>query len=134
MTSLELAQLLARQRVDDGEPLDRVAEHLDAQHRLVVGRVDLDGVAPDPELAPPERQVVAVVLQVDQAAQDRALVVVDAGVELQQLARGTRRGRPCRRCRRREATTITSRRVRRAAVAEWRSRSISSLIDESFSM
>ena len=82
----QLVQLLARQRVDDGQPLDRVAEHLDAQHRLVVGRVHLDGVAPDPELAPPERQVVPVVLQVDQAAQDRALVVVDPGVELQQLA------------------------------------------------
>jgi hypothetical protein len=33
-----------------------------------------------------------------------------------------------------DATTITSRRVSRAAVAEWRKRSISSLIDESFSM
>ena len=33
-----------------------------------------------------------------------------------------------------EATTMTSRRVSSAAVAEWRSRSISSLIDESFSM
>ena len=32
------------------------------------------------------------------------------------------------------ATINTSRRVRSAAVAEWRSRSISSLIDESFSM
>jgi hypothetical protein len=33
-----------------------------------------------------------------------------------------------------EATTMTSRRVSSPAVAEWRSRSISSLIDESFSM
>ena len=33
-----------------------------------------------------------------------------------------------------DATTMTSRRVSRAAVAEWRSRSISSLIEESFSM
>ena len=33
-----------------------------------------------------------------------------------------------------EATTITSRRANSALVAEWRSRSISSLIDESFSM
>jgi hypothetical protein len=33
-----------------------------------------------------------------------------------------------------EATTIVSRRVRSAAVAEWRNRSISSLMDESFSM
>jgi hypothetical protein len=33
-----------------------------------------------------------------------------------------------------EATTITSRRVSRAEVAEWRNRSMSSLTDESFSM
>ena len=33
-----------------------------------------------------------------------------------------------------EATTMTSRRANRAAVAECRSRSISSLIEESFSM
>jgi hypothetical protein len=33
-----------------------------------------------------------------------------------------------------EATMITSRRASSAAVAAWRSRSISSLIDESFSM
>ena len=33
-----------------------------------------------------------------------------------------------------EATITTSRRASSAAVAEWRSRSISSLIDESFSM
>ncbi len=33
-----------------------------------------------------------------------------------------------------EATTITSRRVSRAEVAAWRSRSISSFTDESFSM
>ena len=82
----QLVELLAGERVDDGEPLDRVAEHLDAQHRLVVRGVHLDGVAPHPELAPAERHVVAVVLQVDQAAQDRALVVVDPGVQLEQLA------------------------------------------------
>jgi hypothetical protein len=33
-----------------------------------------------------------------------------------------------------EATTMTSRLVKRADVVEWRSRSISSLIEESFSM
>ena len=82
----EVGELLAGERVDDGEPLDGVAEHLDAQHRLLVGGVHLDGVAPHAELAPAERHVVAVVLQVDEAAQDRALVVVDAGVQLEQLA------------------------------------------------
>ena len=33
-----------------------------------------------------------------------------------------------------DATTMVSRRVRSAAVAEWRRRSISSLTEESFSM
>ena len=73
----QLAQRLAGDRVDDGEALDGVAEHLDPQHRLLVGRVDLDGVAADPELAPAEHLVVAVELQVDEAAQDAAHVVVD---------------------------------------------------------
>ena len=86
MISVRSATLLAGERVDDGEAVDGVAEHLDAQHRLLVGGVHLDGVAPHPELAPAERHVVAVVLHVDQAAQDGALVVVDAGVELEQLA------------------------------------------------
>ena len=55
--------------------LDLVAEQLDAHGGLVVGRVDLDGVAPHPELAPHEVHVVALVLHVDELAQDRALVV-----------------------------------------------------------
>ena len=63
--------LLAGERVDDGDALDLVAEQLDAHRRLVVGGVDLDGVAPDPELAPDEVHVVALVLHVDQRAQDR---------------------------------------------------------------
>ncbi len=86
MTSDMLPELLAGERVDDREPIDGVAEHLDAQHRLLVGRMDLDGVAPHPELAPPERQVVAVVLEIDELAQDRPLVVVDPGVQLDQVA------------------------------------------------
>ena len=48
--------------------------------------MDLDGVAADAELASPERGVVAIELQVDEATQDRPLVVVDTGVQLEQLA------------------------------------------------
>ena len=48
--------------------------------------MDLDRVAADPELAAAERHVVAVVLQVDEPAQDRPHVVVDADVEVEQLA------------------------------------------------
>ena len=81
----ELAQLLARERVDHGDAVDRVAEHLDAQHRFVVRRMHLDGVAAHTELATAKRHVVAVELQVDQAAQDAALVVVDTRMKLEQL-------------------------------------------------
>ncbi len=84
--ALHLLQRLTGQRVDPGEPVDRVAEHLDPQHRLVVGGVDLDRVAADPELAAAERGVVAVVLHVDQPPQDVAHVVVDVDAQVEQLA------------------------------------------------
>ena len=84
--ALHLAQLLAGERVDRGDAVDRVAEHLDAQHRLLVGRVHLDRVAADAEVAAAERHVVAVVLHVDEPAQDVAHVVVDADVEVEQVA------------------------------------------------
>ncbi len=51
-----------------------VAEELDAHGLLLVRGVQLDGVAPDPELAPGEDGVVAVVVQVDQLPQQVALV------------------------------------------------------------
>ena len=82
----QLAQRLAGDRVDDGEPLDGVAEHLDAQHRLLVRRVHLDGVAAHPEPAPAEHGVVAVELQVDEPAEDAAHVVVDADAEVDHAA------------------------------------------------
>ncbi len=84
--SLQLAQLFAGQRVDRGDAVDRVAEHLDAQHRFLVGGMHLDRVAADAEVAPAERHVVAAVLHVDQAAQDVAHVVVDADGEIEQVA------------------------------------------------
>ena len=86
LRSRQLAELLAGERIDDGDAVDRVAEHLDAQHRLLVRGVHLDGVAAHAELAAAEGDVVAVELQVDQATQDAAHVVVDTRVQVEQLA------------------------------------------------
>ena len=63
-----------------------------------------------------------------------ALVVLLADAHVRAAAPGTPRVSRGRRCSDTDATTMTSRRVSRAEVAEWRSRSISSLTDESFSM
>ena len=68
---VEHGDLLAGERVDHLDPLDLVAEQLDADRRLLVGGVHLDGVAPHPELAPHEVHVVALVVHVDELAQDR---------------------------------------------------------------
>ena len=72
---LDLAEDLAGEGVDLAHPLDVVAEHLQADGRLLVGREDLDGVAPHPELAADEVEVVALVLHVDELGEDVALVV-----------------------------------------------------------
>ena len=77
---LERLHALARERIDDGDLLDLVAEQLDAHGRLVVRRVDLDGVAADAEGAAHEVHVVAVVVHVDELAQDRPLVSLLPGL------------------------------------------------------
>ena len=71
---LHLVAHLAGQDVEGHDALDGVAEELDPQRLLLVGRVDLDRVAPGPEGAPDEVDVVAGVLQVDEPAQHVALV------------------------------------------------------------
>ena len=63
---LVLADHLAGQRVQRGQPLDLVAEHLDPDGEFLVLRDDLDRVAPHPEGAPGEGHVVAGVLHPDQ--------------------------------------------------------------------
>ena len=68
MSSSSSVDLLAGERIDHLDALDLVAEQLDAHRGLVVGGVDLDGVAPHPELAPHEVHVVALVLHVDELA------------------------------------------------------------------
>ncbi len=76
-----LADDLAGERVQRVQRLDLVAEHLDPDGQLLVDREDLDGVAPDPEGAAAEGQVVAGVLDVDEAAQQH--VPVDLLADLQ---------------------------------------------------
>ena len=85
LRALHVAERLAGERIDHRQPIDRVAEHLDAQHCLFVRRVHLDGVAAHAELAAAKCHVVAIELQVDQAPQDAAHVVVDADAEVEQL-------------------------------------------------
>ena len=82
-SSSRLRQLLARERVDRGDPLDLVAEQLDSHRVLLVCRVDLDGVAPHPELAPDEVGIVALVLHLDQPAQDGPLVLLGPPYQVQ---------------------------------------------------
>ena len=62
------------QGVEAADALDLVAEELDAHGLLLVDRMQLDGVAAHPEVAPGEHGVVAVVVQVHQLAQQVALV------------------------------------------------------------
>ena len=98
---LHLLAHLAGEDVEGHDALDGVAEHLDPQRRLLVGRVDLDGVAPGPEGAADEVDVVAGVLEVDEPAQDLALVDLLPHRQSEDAVRGTRRASPGRRCTRR---------------------------------
>lgn len=76
-----VADDLAGERVERGQCLDLVAEHLNADGEFLVDREDLDGVATHPEGAPGEGQVVARVLDVHEAAQQ--LVAVDLVADLE---------------------------------------------------
>ena len=70
---------VAGQGVEAPDPLHLVPEQLDAHRLLLVDRMQLDGVAPHPEMAAGEHGVVAVVVQVHQLAQQVALVHGVAG-------------------------------------------------------
>ena len=78
---LVLGDDLAGERVQRHQPLDLVAEHLDAHGELLVDREDLDGVAAHPERAAGEGQVVAGVLHLDEPAQQ--LVALDLLADLE---------------------------------------------------
>ena len=117
---------LAGQRVEVRDLLDLVAEERDPVRRLHVRRLHLDHVALDAELAAAEQRVVADVLDVDQLPQHEVAVVLLAPVRAARPASRTPRASRGRRCAETEATMITSRRESSAAVAAWRSRSMSS--------
>ena len=78
---VEVVADLAGHHVEGADPLHGVAEELDPDGPLLVGRVDLDRVAVDPELAAGEGHVVARVLELDEAPQQGPLLVLLAPVE-----------------------------------------------------
>ena len=80
---LALGQQLAGQRVELGDPLDLVAEELDADERLLGRRLELERVAADPETGAGQGRVVALVLEVDEVAQDGVAPVLAAGPQLE---------------------------------------------------
>ena len=82
---VELLDDLAGERVDRRDALHLVAEERDAHAALLVGGEHLDGVAPHPELVAGEVEVVALVLQLDEAGEDRALLALLPHVEDQAL-------------------------------------------------
>ncbi len=86
VSAFQLTQILSCQRIDHGNAVDSVAEHLDPQHVFLVRRVDLNRVATHPKVATAECHVVAVILHVDQAAQNVAHVVVDTDIQVEQVA------------------------------------------------
>ena len=77
---------LAGDRIERRQPVDLVAEQLDPQPDVLVRRVDLDDVAAGPEGAAAEVVVVAFVLDLDQAAQQRLAGDRLAALERQQHA------------------------------------------------
>ena len=73
---LALGEQLAGQRVQLRDPLHDVAEELDPDERLLRGRLELEGVAAHAEPGAGQRLVVALVLEVDEMAQDRVAPVL----------------------------------------------------------
>ena len=80
---LALGQHLAGQRVDLGDPLDLVAEELDPDEAVLRGGLELERVAPDAEAGPLDGRVVALVLEVDEVAQDRVAPVLAADPQVE---------------------------------------------------
>ena len=76
---------LAGDGIDVRELLDLVAEHLHAQHRLLVRGVHLERVAADAELASREVDVVALVLEVDEPPDDVVARDLAALVEVEHV-------------------------------------------------
>ena len=83
MISLALGEQLAGQRVELGDALDLVAEELDADDELLGRGLELERVAADPEPGAAEGLVVALVLEVDEVAQDGVAAVLAALAQLE---------------------------------------------------
>ncbi len=84
---LQLGGLFPGQRVDFPDAFDFVTEERQAPGAVFeVGREDLDGVPPDAEGATLEADIVAPVLQLDEAAQH--LLLRDLGANLEQQGHG----------------------------------------------
>ena len=73
---------VARERVQNGQGVDLVAEHLDANRELLVHRDDFNRVAAHAERAAREGHVITHVLHRDKAAQQRVAVNHHAPLEL----------------------------------------------------
>ncbi len=82
---VELLDDLTGERVDGRDALDLVAEQRHADRVLLVRGEDLDRVAAHAELVAREPHVVALVLELDEPAEDRALVALLPYREHQQL-------------------------------------------------
>ena len=78
-----LREQLPGQRIELGDALDLVAEELDPDHELLRRRLELEGVAADPEAGATECLVVALVLEVDEVAEDGVAPVLAALAQLQ---------------------------------------------------
>ena len=85
--ALELLHDLPRQGIDRSDPLDFVTEELDPDGSLLVRGEHLDRVAADAELVAGKRDVVALVLQLDEPGEDRTLVALLPPVEDEALPR-----------------------------------------------
>ncbi len=83
---LDIADDLARQRVELDDALHLVAVELDPGRDLVIRRLDVDGVAAHPKARPAEVDVVALVLQVGQFAKEDVATKALAGMDLNRLA------------------------------------------------
>ena len=80
---LAFREQLPGERVELGDPLDLVAEELDPDERLLRCRLELEGVAADPEPGAAQRLVVALVLEVDEVAQHGVAPVLAPDAQLE---------------------------------------------------
>ena len=83
--AVELLDDLARERIDRARCARPRRRRAGCARPLLVGREDLDRVAAHAELVAGEREVVALVLQLHEPAQDRALIALLADLQHQEL-------------------------------------------------